>query len=160
MKHANLLEQITQTNEKIKSISRLGADLPKNPTNAGPLPLEDVENRSEDGCENINRKGSQATEQATKGPTENLHSRYDLRNTLREVMSEEMKKVWDQIGDIERTSKTKNSDYSEKKVPLSFSKDLLDEPTSDDTRALKMQSYEGLSHPCDYLNGFIYAVKG
>lgn len=128
---ANLLvlEQITQTNKKIESTSRLGVDLPKNPTNAGPPPPEDVENRSED----INRKGSQATEQETKDPTENLHDHYDLRNTLREVMSEEMKSVWDQLGDIERTSKTKNSDYSENEVRLPFSKDLLDEPTSGDT---------------------------
>lgn len=48
-------------------------------------------------------------------------------------MIEEMKSVWDQLGDLEMTSKTKNSDYSENEVPLPFSKDLLDEPTSGDT---------------------------
>ncbi|TQE08404.1 hypothetical protein C1H46_006032 [Malus baccata] len=90
---------------------------------------------------------------ATKASVENLPDRTDLKNTLREVMGEEMR-------DIQWASKPKNPDYSDEEVPLPFSKELLDKPTSGDTRALKMQSYKRLTDPYDHLEGFIYAFEG
>lgn len=43
---------------------------------------------------------------------------------------------------------------------LPFSKELLNKPTSRDTEALKMESYEGHTDLYNHLYGFIYAVKG
>lgn len=75
-------------------------------------------------------------------------------------MGEEMKSVWDWLGDIEWESEPKNLNYSKEKVPLPFSKELFDEPLSGNTRALKIQSHEGLTNLYDHLDGFIYAIKG
>ncbi|KAB2619889.1 hypothetical protein D8674_037455 [Pyrus ussuriensis x Pyrus communis] len=58
-------------------------------------------------------------------------------------MSEEMKSVL-----LQRSSS------------LAHSKELLDESTSEDTRVLKMQCYEGLPAMYDHLDGFIYVVEG
>ncbi|RXH83677.1 hypothetical protein DVH24_005930 [Malus domestica] len=68
------------------------------------------------------------------------------------------KKIWYQLGDIKQSSKLKNPDYSEEDVLLPFTNELLDKPTSRDTKALKMERYEGHTDNCLY--GFIYAVKG
>ncbi|RXH78937.1 hypothetical protein DVH24_034144 [Malus domestica] len=71
-----------------------------------------------------------------------------------------MKSVWDWLGDIKRASKPKNLNYSKEKVPLPFSNELFDEPLSGNTRALKIQSHEGLTDLYDHLDGFIYAIEG
>ncbi|TQE14000.1 hypothetical protein C1H46_000422 [Malus baccata] len=75
-------------------------------------------------------------------------------------MSEEMKSVWDRPEDIEHSSKPKNPDYSEREVSLPLFKELVDEPTNEETPALKMQSYKRLTDSYDHLDGFIYAVEG
>ncbi|CAN6725511.1 unnamed protein product [Malus baccata var. baccata] len=67
---------------------------------------------------------------------------------------------YDWLGDIKRASKPKNLNYSKEKVPLPFSNELFDEPLSGNTRALKMQSHEGLTDLYDHLDGFIYAIEG
>lgn len=54
----------------------------------------------------------------------------------------------------------RNLGYSKGEITFPFSKALLNELTSGDTWAHKMQSYEGLTDPYDYLDGFIYAVEG
>lgn len=59
------------------------------------------------------------------------------------------------LGDIERSFKPKNPDYSEDEVSLPFSNELLDERN---TRALKMQSYKGLIDLYNHLDGFIYTT--
>lgn len=64
------------------------------------------------------------------------------------------------MGGIEKASRPKNPDYSEGEVAFPCFEALLDEPISGDTRAFKMQSYEGLTNPYDHLNGFIYVVEG
>lgn len=75
-------------------------------------------------------------------------------------MGEEMNSVWDWLWDIEHSSKPKNLDYSKKEVSLPFFKELVDEPTSGDTQALKMQSYKRLTDLYDHLDGFIYVIEG
>ncbi|RXH77128.1 hypothetical protein DVH24_023402 [Malus domestica] len=65
-------------------------------------------------------------------------------------------KFYEQLGDKEGASKPKNLDYSKEKVPLLFSKELLNELKSEATRALKMQSCDRLTDPYDHLERFIY----
>ncbi|RXH97561.1 hypothetical protein DVH24_009886 [Malus domestica] len=47
-----------------------------------------------------------------------------------------------------------------KSRPLPFSKEFLDELMSGDTRALRVQSYEGLIDSYNHMNGLTHIVEG
>ncbi|RXI02360.1 hypothetical protein DVH24_030289 [Malus domestica] len=116
------------------------------PTHVGRHLSLDVESGSEDAREVINQRREDAWE------NEAQTAELDIYNSNENPRAAPTYKSHYEI--------PKNPDYSEGEVSFPFSEALLDEPISDDTQALKIQSYEGLTDPYNHLNSFIYVVEG
>lgn len=119
-KRDDLLEQINQTKEIIDRTSQIRV----NPHS--PHPLGDIKSGVEDAHKVNNKKlrakdsvwgkKAWAVEHATMGSTETPPYRFDLWSTLREIIHEAMKNVWDGLEDKEHPS-LKILTTSKKKFP-------------------------------------------
>lgn len=84
----------------------------------------------------------------------------DLREAMKAMIKGEMGNVWDRLGKVVKTYHPLVPPFFEDKIPLPYTKELLDSVVIGDKKAPKIALYEGLTDPYDHLDNFRYVMEG
>ncbi|CAL9025319.1 unnamed protein product [Prunus brigantina] len=84
----------------------------------------------------------------------------DLTSQLKNLVTGELRSVWDRLGQVEKSKMPRGPEFTEEEIPLPYTQDLLQARVVGDSKAPKIPLYDGMTEPYDHLDNFSYAMKG
>ncbi|CAB4310603.1 unnamed protein product [Prunus armeniaca] len=83
-----------------------------------------------------------------------------LTSKLRDLVTSELRSVWDRLGQVEKSKMPRVPEFIEEEIPLPYTQDLLKARVVGDSKAPKIPLYDGMTDPYDHLDNFLYAMEG
>lgn len=79
---------------------------------------------------------------------------------LKDLVIGELRSVWDQLRQVEKSKMPKGPEFTEEEIPLPYTQDLLEARVVGDSKAPKIPLYDGMTDPYDHPDNFNYPMEG